>query len=198
MKKSIAILISAAILNSCSAVSSASEYSIVLPAIQAKEALGFVVEEGKRQEAKRIKEQEFMTDIINQQKIDMNQHLLIQRSKDIQQHVGTPYVFSGATPNGWDCSGLVVWYYEGLSITLPHSASSQTLVGTVVNEPQNGDIVIIRQPGRSNFHHSSIYIGDNKIIHAGWQRGDKTEIISLNDKYLSGSEIIFVRVMEQD
>lgn len=195
MKKSIAILSFAVILNSCSAASSANEYSITLPPVQTEEAFGFVIEEGKRQEAKRIKEQDLVTEIVTQQYLDMNKHLLIEQSEEIKKHVGTPYVYSGATPNGWDCSGLVVWYYEGLGITLPHSASAQTSVGIVVNEPQIGDIVIIRQPGRSNFHHSSIYVGDNKIIHAGWQRGDSTEIISLEDKYLSGSEIIFVRVM---
>lgn len=195
MKKSIIILSFAVILNSCSAASSANGYQITLPPIQAESGFDFIFEEAQRQKEQNILDMSVKEFITNQQISDMNKSLLIENSEEVVKHIGTPYVYSGATPNGWDCSGLVVWYYEQLGITLPHSASAQTSVGTVVDEPQNGDIVIIKQPGRSNFHHSSIYIGDNKIIHAGWQRGDSTEIISLNDKYLLGSEIVFVRVI---
>jgi cell wall-associated NlpC family hydrolase len=110
----------------------------------------------------------------------------------------TKYVFSGSTPNGWDCSGLVKWFYLQLDYEVPHSASAQSNLGTVVDKPKPGDIVAFREPGRRGFHHTAIYIGDNRIIHAGWRPGHGTEILSLDSNYFAKTEIKFLRLIQSN
>jgi hypothetical protein len=106
----------------------------------------------------------------------------------------TPYVYSGSNPNGWDCSGLTMWFYAQLGIDIPHSASAQTQIGELVEKPQVGDIIVVREPGRRSYHHSMLYIGNNKVIHSGLGRGDTTEILSLDNKYFNNVDMKIVRV----
>ena len=64
----------------------------------------------------------------------------------------TSYVFSGSSPNGWDCSGMVRWTYNQFGLELPHSANKQGHVGTRVSEPKVGDIVVFAYQGLSLIH----------------------------------------------
>jgi cell wall-associated NlpC family hydrolase len=108
----------------------------------------------------------------------------------------TRYVFSGSSPKGWDCSGLVRWFYlEHFGIELEHSATAQAFVGTEVKMPKPGDIVVYGY-SKKDFFHASIYVGDNKVIHSGFDRGDSTEIISLSHPVFDAYEVKFVRVVE--
>lgn len=104
----------------------------------------------------------------------------------------TAYVFSGSTAGGWDCSGMVVWTYKHMGVTLPHSANKQGHVGRRVSKPQVGDIVVFAYPNRTDFYHSAIYIGNNKIINANLMYGT-TVIQPLHD--FKKSQIRFVRVI---
>ena len=72
---------------------------------------------------------------------------------------GIPYVFGGESVNGLDCSGLVKYAYAAAGIPLPHSSSGQTAGGTIVSDPQPGDIV--SYPG-----HVAIYIGGGQMVEA--------------------------------
>lgn len=108
----------------------------------------------------------------------------------------TPYVYSGSTPRGWDCSGFVMWFYAGLGVELAHSASAQGRTGESIDNPLPGDIVVFRRNGASNAHHSGIYIGDNKVLHAGFKSGYRTEIISLDSPSFNGENHEFRRVIE--
>jgi cell wall-associated NlpC family hydrolase len=82
--------------------------------------------------------------------------------KEVVNRVGkTPYILSGSTPSGWDCSGLVKWVYSKLGVNLPHSATSQLYVGRSVAKPRKGDIVVW-----GGGYHSGIYIGNGKAVHA--------------------------------
>jgi len=104
----------------------------------------------------------------------------------------TSYVFSGSTTRGWDCSGMVVWTYKRMGVTLPHSANKQGHVGRRVSKPQVGDIVVFAYPKRTDFYHAAIYIGNNKIINANLMYGT-TVIQPLKD--FAKSQIRFVRVI---
>lgn len=127
-----------------------------------------------------------------------NQMALQERVKDLRQHVGsTWYVFSGSSPSGWDCSGMTRWFYEGLGIEIEHSASKQgKYAGYHVESPKLGDIVAFSHLNSEKYYHVGIYIGNNKIIHAGFRKGTKTEVISLDSAAFKNSEISFVRVIE--
>lgn len=80
----------------------------------------------------------------------------------VKSYVGkTPYVFAGASPRAWDCSGLVLWTYAQLGIELPHSAGAQLSAGKHVTDPRPGDIVVW-----NGGTHSGIYIGNGKAVNA--------------------------------
>lgn len=104
----------------------------------------------------------------------------------------TAYVFSGSTTRGWDCSGMVVWTYKHIGITLPHSANKQGHAGKRVSKPQVGDIVVFAYPNRTDFYHAAIYIGNNNIINANLMYGT-TVIQPLKD--FAKSQIRYVRVI---
>jgi cell wall-associated NlpC family hydrolase len=85
----------------------------------------------------------------------------------IKETVGrTPYVFSGSSPSGWDCSGLVNWVYGHVGVTLPHRASLQAKSGRRVDVPVPGDIVAYFYGSSSDSFHTGIYVGDGNIVHA--------------------------------
>jgi cell wall-associated NlpC family hydrolase len=106
----------------------------------------------------------------------------------------TSYVFSGSSPYGWDCSGMVRWAYARFGLDVPHSANKQGHVGTRVSNPVPGDIVVFAYRGSTNFYHSAIYIGNGKIVHAHQQR--KTTVIEPLSVY-KNSQIRFVRLVNQ-
>jgi cell wall-associated NlpC family hydrolase len=114
--------------------------------------------------------------------------------KYLKTRVGrTSYVFSGASPRGWDCSGLVRWTYERFGLELPHSANKQAHIGTRVHKPKMGDIVVFAYNGSTNFYHAAIYIGNGKIINAHYGAGS-TIIQPLTD--YKNNQIRFVRVVK--
>lgn len=79
------------------------------------------------------------------------------------QYVGTPYVFGGATPSGFDCSGFIMYVYSQYGISLPHSVTRQDAMGTPISaaEAQPGDVVIFNDGS-----HDGFYAGNGMILDA--------------------------------
>jgi cell wall-associated NlpC family hydrolase len=78
------------------------------------------------------------------------------------KYQGVPYVYGGATPAGFDCSGFVQYVYAQFGIALPHSSSAQGRLPRIApSAAQPGDIVVF--DGGS---HVGIYLGGNMMIHA--------------------------------
>lgn len=77
------------------------------------------------------------------------------------QYRGTPYVFGGSTPSGFDCSGFVMYVYAQFGIDLAHSVSAQAAAGTRISlaEAQPGDLVIMNG-------HDGFYAGNGMILDA--------------------------------
>jgi cell wall-associated NlpC family hydrolase len=90
-----------------------------------------------------------------------------------------PYVFGGATPAGFDCSGLVEYVYAQLGIALPHYAAAQYQYGVAVPRAdlQPGDLVFF-----DGLNHVGIYIGGNSFVHAP-HTGDVVKISTLSGWY---------------
>ena len=137
------------------------------------------------------KQQDFMQTVFAQGRVQVMSGVVDQLRKRVGR---TWYVFSGATPSGWDCSGLTMWAYEQVGIVLPHSANKQARAGIQVSKPEIGDLVLFGYKGTNTYFHASIYIGNNKVIHAGFRKGQTTSILDLDSASVKNTKMKFVRV----
>jgi peptidoglycan DL-endopeptidase CwlO len=95
------------------------------------------------------------------------------------RYLGVPYKWGGASPStGFDCSGLTMYVYAQIGISLPHYAAAQYQMGVPVSRDQlqPGDLVFYRGLG-----HMGMYIGGGNYIHAP-QTGDVVKISGVNDR----------------
>ena len=97
------------------------------------------------------------------------------------QFLGTPYVYGGSSPSGFDCSGFVMYVYAQIGVSLPHNAAAQYGYGTPVDRSQlqPGDLVFFNGLG-----HNGIYIGGGSFIHSP-HTGDVVKISSISGWYSS-------------
>ncbi len=95
------------------------------------------------------------------------------------RYLGCPYRWGAAGPNAFDCSGLVMYVYAQVGISLPHSSRAQYSCGARVSRDQlrPGDLVFFGRP----IHHVGIYVGGGNFIHAP-HRGAVVSISSLSSR----------------
>jgi cell wall-associated NlpC family hydrolase len=99
------------------------------------------------------------------------------------QYLGVPYVWGGASPSGFDCSGFIMYVYAQMGVSLPHHAASQYSAGSPVSRDalEPGDLVFFNGLG-----HAGIYIGGGQFIHAP-HTGDVVKISSLSDSWYAAT-----------
>ncbi|NHM32716.1 LysM peptidoglycan-binding domain-containing protein [Neobacillus terrae] len=85
---------------------------------------------------------------------------------EAKKYIGTPYVWGGNTPSGFDCSGFVKYVFAKVGITLPRTVATIWDATTPVSSPRPGDILFY-QTYKTGPSHAGIYIGNNKMIQAG-------------------------------
>lgn len=82
----------------------------------------------------------------------------------VSREAGKPYVYGAAGPDAFDCSGLTMYVFAQLGISLPHSAAAQAAMAQPVSDPQVGDLVFFGAAG--GVYHVAIYAGDGYVWHA--------------------------------
>jgi cell wall-associated NlpC family hydrolase len=103
-----------------------------------------------------------------------------------EHYLGTPYVWGGASPSGFDCSGFTMYVYAQVGVSLPHSSYAQYGMGVAVSQSdlQPGDLVFFYGLG-----HVGIYIGGGQYIHAP-HTGDVVKISTLGAGYVGARRIL--------
>ncbi len=108
------------------------------------------------------------------------------------QYLGIPYVWGGASPSqGFDCSGLLMYVYAQVGVSLPHYAASQYTMGVAVSRDQlqPGDLVFFHGLG-----HNGMYIGNGQFIHAP-HTGDVVKISSLDEAWYASTWVGARRIL---
>jgi cell wall-associated NlpC family hydrolase len=96
-----------------------------------------------------------------------------------ESQLGVPYVYGGASPAGFDCSGLTMWAWAHGGKSLPRSAAAQFGAGQHVplSALQPGDLVFYNGLG-----HVGMYVGGGMIVHAP----HTGEVVRMDNVYFWG------------
>lgn len=96
-----------------------------------------------------------------------------------KQYMGSPYVWGGTSPSGFDCSGFLQYSFKQAGKNVPRTVSQMYSASTKVSSPSVGDIVFFDTRGGPS--HAGIYVGNNQFIHAGSSTG--VTISSMDSSY---------------
>jgi len=105
---------------------------------------------------------------------------------------GTPYVFAGNTPAGFDCSGFVKYVFSNAGLDIARKSSNDYFMKdtTVVDNPVPGDVIFFKNTYVEGISHMGIYIGDGQFIHAG---SNGVEVSKLSYDYWASKFVAFKR-----
>jgi cell wall-associated NlpC family hydrolase len=103
-----------------------------------------------------------------------------------ESRVGDPYVWGAAGPSAFDCSGLVMWAYAQVGISLPHFSGAQyadtTHIPMSALEP--GDLVFPSDPGQ----HVAMYVGNGDIVEAPFT-GATVHVVPMGSWFVYASRV---------
>lgn len=98
--------------------------------------------------------------------------------KAAESQIGRPYVWGASGPSSYDCSGLTMWAYNKVGISLPHYTVSQYQAAKShpsMSSAQPGDLIFFG----SDMHHVAMYVGGGKMVEAPYT-GANVRISSAN------------------
>ncbi len=103
-----------------------------------------------------------------------------------KQYLGVPYVWGGASPSGFDCSGFVQYVARSCGYSIGRTVTQQWEYGTQVTRDtlQPGDLIFFSNTYESGLSHIGIYVGDGQFIHSP-SSGDVVKISDLDSSYYS-------------
>jgi len=122
------------------------------------------------------------------QNIEVNHSSVIETAKS---YMGTPYVWGGASPSGFDCSGFIQYVFDLHDKPLPRTVSDIWNSTISVDQPSVGDLVFF-ETYKAGPSHLGIYIGDGYFIHAGLNNGVTTSHLSesyWDSRYLGAKRV---------
>jgi cell wall-associated NlpC family hydrolase len=98
------------------------------------------------------------------------------------QQVGVPYAYGGASPAGFDCSGLVQYVFANAGFPLPRTAAAQHAAASPLplTDAAPGDLLFFRDRGTTS--HVGIYVGDGRFVHAP-RTGRNVALDRVDDDY---------------
>lgn len=104
--------------------------------------------------------------------------------------LGAPYRYGGASPRGFDCSGLVYYAYRQAGIRVPRTTRAQLRNAVQVPRSgmQPGDLVFFKLDRRP-VSHVGIYTGNNRFVHAP-SSGKQVTLATMNDPYWQARFVI--------
>ena len=87
---------------------------------------------------------------------------------EAKKYLGIPYVYGGASPSGFDCSGFVYYVLKQFGYSPYRTPADQYRMGTYVSKAnlQPGDIVFFAGTYASGISHVGIYVGNGQFIHS--------------------------------
>ena len=103
-----------------------------------------------------------------------------------ESRVGDWYQWGAAGPNTFDCSGLTMWSYEQVGISLPHYSGAQYADTThiPISQVQPGDLVFPSDPGQ----HVAMYVGNGEIIEAPYT-GAQVHIVPMGSWFVLAGRV---------
>lgn len=119
------------------------------------------------------------------------------------RHLGIPYLWGGASPKGFDCSGLSSFCFRMNGRILPRNASAQARLGTAVDTSgirsgncsalKRGDLIFFGNRETGKVSHVGIYIGEGRMVHASQLVRINSLIDSRPDCYENMHRLLAVR-----
>jgi cell wall-associated NlpC family hydrolase len=114
----------------------------------------------------------------------------VQVAELAEQQVGSRYMWGGASPAGFDCTGFVMWVFGQFNLSLPHNEAGQLESGESIaaDDLKPGDVVVFANTYRRGLSHVGIYVGDGQFAHAA-DESHGVMLSSLRDGYW-GSRLV--------
>lgn len=105
--------------------------------------------------------------------------------------MGTPYVWAGTTPSGFDCSGFIQYVFAKEDVALPRTVAQMWNATTAVSKPAVGDLVFF-ETYATGPSHLGIYLGNDQFVHSGSSTGVTISNLTYKywqDRYLGSKRI---------